>query len=85
MSSRMASRSAASVGEMATCWLMLTPFLSSLFGRSPLFGIQRKTSAASGPQLLSISATADRDALPDPATYAECMEQAFQELLAGVV
>ena len=33
---------------------------------------------------LSISATADRDALPDPATYAECMEQAFQELMAGV-
>ena len=32
---------------------------------------------------LSISATADRDALPDPATYAECMENAFQALLAG--
>jgi diacylglycerol O-acyltransferase / wax synthase len=32
---------------------------------------------------LSISATADRDSLPDPARYAECMEQAFQELLAG--
>jgi WS/DGAT/MGAT family acyltransferase len=32
---------------------------------------------------LSISATADRDALPDPGTYAGCMEQAFQELLAG--
>jgi WS/DGAT/MGAT family acyltransferase len=32
---------------------------------------------------LSISATADRDALPDPATYAECMETAFQELLAA--
>jgi diacylglycerol O-acyltransferase / wax synthase len=32
---------------------------------------------------LSISATADRDALPDPAIYAECMEKAFQELLAG--
>jgi len=32
---------------------------------------------------LSISATADRDALPDPARYAECMEQAFQELLAS--
>ena len=32
---------------------------------------------------LSISATADRDALPDPATYAECMDKAFQELLAG--
>jgi len=30
---------------------------------------------------LSISGTADRDALPDPATYAECMEKAFQELL----
>jgi diacylglycerol O-acyltransferase / wax synthase len=32
---------------------------------------------------LSISATADRDALPDPLRYAECMEEAFQELLAG--
>jgi diacylglycerol O-acyltransferase / wax synthase len=32
---------------------------------------------------LSISATADRDALPDPATYAECMERAFDELLAA--
>ena len=32
---------------------------------------------------LSISATADRDSLPDPASYAECMEKAFQELLAG--
>ena len=32
---------------------------------------------------LSISATADRDSLPDPGRYAECMEQAFQELLAG--
>jgi len=31
---------------------------------------------------LSISATADRDALPDPARYAHCMEAAFQELLA---
>jgi diacylglycerol O-acyltransferase / wax synthase len=31
---------------------------------------------------LSISATADRDALPDPAHYADCMEQAFKELLA---
>jgi diacylglycerol O-acyltransferase / wax synthase len=33
---------------------------------------------------LSISATADRDALPDPATYADCMDHAFQELLAAV-
>jgi WS/DGAT/MGAT family acyltransferase len=31
----------------------------------------------------SIGATADRKALPDPATYAECMETAFQELLAA--
>jgi diacylglycerol O-acyltransferase len=30
---------------------------------------------------LSIGATADRDALPDPARYAECMETSFQELL----
>ena len=33
---------------------------------------------------LSISATADRDALPDPGTYAECMNHAFKELLAAV-
>ena len=32
---------------------------------------------------LSISATADRGALPDPARYAEGMDQAFEELLAG--
>ncbi|OBF21035.1 acyltransferase [Mycobacterium kubicae] len=32
---------------------------------------------------LSIGATADRDALPDPARYAECMDKAFQELLAA--
>ena len=32
---------------------------------------------------LSISATADRDTLPDPARYAECMENAFQQLLAS--
>jgi diacylglycerol O-acyltransferase / wax synthase len=31
---------------------------------------------------LSISATADRDALPDPANYAECMTHAFEELLS---
>ncbi len=31
---------------------------------------------------LSISATADRNALPDPSRYAECMEHAFQELLS---
>jgi diacylglycerol O-acyltransferase / wax synthase len=31
---------------------------------------------------LSISATADRDSLPDPATYAECMQRAFEELLS---
>jgi diacylglycerol O-acyltransferase / wax synthase len=32
---------------------------------------------------LSISATADRDALPDPATYAGCLEKAFEGLLAA--
>jgi diacylglycerol O-acyltransferase len=31
---------------------------------------------------LSISATADRNALPDPAIYAECMEHAFADLLS---
>ncbi|BBX38597.1 WS/DGAT/MGAT family O-acyltransferase [Mycobacterium simiae] len=34
--------------------------------------------------ILSISATADRDALADPARYAACMEGAFQELLSAV-
>ncbi len=32
---------------------------------------------------LSISATADRDALPDPARYGECMGKAFEDLLAS--
>ncbi|MEM6107738.1 wax ester/triacylglycerol synthase family O-acyltransferase [Mycobacterium sp. 050272] len=32
---------------------------------------------------LSISATADRDALPDPSRYAACMDESFGELLAG--
>ncbi|WAC89351.1 WS/DGAT/MGAT family O-acyltransferase [Mycobacterium sp. Aquia_213] len=32
---------------------------------------------------LSISATADRGALPDPARYAACMDESFGELLAG--
>ena len=32
---------------------------------------------------MSIGATADRKALPDPATYADCMQTAFQELLAA--
>lgn len=31
---------------------------------------------------ISISATADRDALPHPATYAECMKNSFHDLLA---
>jgi diacylglycerol O-acyltransferase / wax synthase len=31
----------------------------------------------------SIGVTADRDALPDPAAYAECMDSAFRELLAA--
>jgi WS/DGAT/MGAT family acyltransferase len=31
----------------------------------------------------SIGVTADRDKLPDPATYADCMETAFQDLLAA--
>jgi diacylglycerol O-acyltransferase / wax synthase len=31
---------------------------------------------------LSISATADRDALPDPSNYADCMEHSFEELLS---
>lgn len=33
---------------------------------------------------VSMGVTADRDALPDPAHYAECMQAAFDELLATV-
>jgi diacylglycerol O-acyltransferase len=32
---------------------------------------------------LSIGVTADRNALPDPATDADCMQRAFQELLTA--
>jgi hypothetical protein len=32
---------------------------------------------------VSMGVTADRDALPDPAHYADCMQAAFDELLAA--
>jgi hypothetical protein len=32
---------------------------------------------------ISIGATADRSALPDPAHYANCMQTAFDELLTA--
>ena len=32
---------------------------------------------------ISIGATADRTALPDPSTYAQCMQTAFDELLSA--
>lgn len=54
-------------------------------GLGPLIGgLNLIHVVASYNETLSISATADRDALPDPATYAECMDHAFQELLAAV-
>jgi hypothetical protein len=31
---------------------------------------------------VSMGVTADRDALPDPANYADCMQAAFDDLLA---
>lgn len=34
---------------------------------------------------VSIAATADRDALPDPGHYAECMQTAFDELLSAAL
>ena len=33
--------------------------------------------------MFSIGVTADRNALPDPASYAECMQTAFRDLLAA--
>jgi diacylglycerol O-acyltransferase / wax synthase len=54
-------------------------------GLGPLIGgLNLIHVVASYNETLSISATADRDALPDPGTYAECMDHAFQELLAAV-
>ena len=52
--------------------------LGPLIGGLNLFHV-----VASYNGMFSIGATADRNALPDPATYAECMETAFQELLAA--
>jgi diacylglycerol O-acyltransferase len=58
--------------------------LVSAAGLGPLVaGLNLIHVIASYSGTLSISATADRDALPDPATYAECMEKAFQQLLSA--
>jgi diacylglycerol O-acyltransferase / wax synthase len=52
--------------------------LAPLVGGLNLFHI-----VASYNGMFSIGVTADRNALPDPATYADCMQTAFQELLAA--
>jgi WS/DGAT/MGAT family acyltransferase len=52
--------------------------LAPLIGGLNLFHI-----VASYNGTFSIGVTADRSALPDPATYADCMQTAFQELLAS--
>ncbi|MBX9638299.1 MAG: WS/DGAT domain-containing protein [Mycobacteriaceae bacterium] len=55
-----------------------------LCGLGPLIGgLNLCHVVASYNGTLSISATADRDALPDPARYAQCMDNAFQEVLAA--
>lgn len=50
------------------------------------FGEPLRTAVASYHGTVSIGATADRSALPDPAYYAECMrmQTAFDELLSAV-
>ena len=53
-------------------------------GMGPLIGgLNLFHVVASYNEMFSIGATADRKALPDPATYADCMQTAFQELLAA--
>ena len=52
--------------------------LGPLIGGMNLFHI-----VASYNGTISIGVTADRNALPDPAHYADCMQAAFQELLAS--
>ena len=53
-------------------------------GMGPLIGgLNLFHVVASYNEMFSIGATADRKALPDPATYSDCMQTAFQELLAA--
>jgi WS/DGAT/MGAT family acyltransferase len=52
--------------------------LAALVGGMNLFHI-----VASYNGTFSIGVTADRNALPDPAVYADCMQKSFQELLAA--
>ena len=53
-------------------------------GMGPLIGgLNLFHVVASYNEMFSIRATADRKALPDPATYSDCMQTAFQELLAA--
>jgi hypothetical protein len=52
--------------------------LGPLIGRLNLFHVVKSYNG-----IFSIGATADRNALPDPATYAQCMQTAFPELLAA--
>jgi hypothetical protein len=51
--------------------------LGPLIGGMNLFHV-----VASYHGTVSIGATADRSALPDPAHYADCMQTAFDELLS---
>jgi hypothetical protein len=52
--------------------------LGPLIGGMNLFHV-----VASYNGTISIGATADRSALPDPAHYADCMQTAFDELLSA--
>jgi hypothetical protein len=54
--------------------------LGPLIGGMNLFHV-----VASYNGTVSIGATADRSALPDPAHYAECMQTAFDELLSAAI
>ncbi len=60
--------------------LQLVTGLGPLIGGMNLFHV-----VASYNGTISIGATADRSALPDPAHYAECMQTAFDELLSAAI
>jgi hypothetical protein len=57
--------------------LQLVTGLGPLIGGMNLFHV-----VASYNGTISIGATADRNALPDPAHYADCMQAAFDDLLS---
>ena len=59
--------------------------MEMLFAMVPVFdGIGLIHSVSSYSEDFMISITADRDMMPDPSFYAECIEESFEELSRSV-